>query len=129
MTFSEIHTLVSFSKNKINGWIEICNQKRWSFFILANNCCIIEENKKSSCRISVPNLNIYQSSLNILVQVAKLPTKSLQNKPLLWKERIVSGSVMILMDLNEHISLVHEEMKFNIRENTGSFWGKLEMKY
>ena len=129
MTFSEIHTLVSFSKNKINGWIEICNQKRWSFFILANTCCIIEENKKSSCRISVPNLNIYQSSLNILVQVAKLPTKSLQNKPLLWKERIVSGSVMILMDLNEHISLVHEEMKFNIRENTGSFWGKLEMKY
>ena len=58
-----------------------------------------------------------------------LPTKSLQNKPLLWKERIVSGSVMILMDLNEHISLVHEEMKFKIRENTGSFWGKLEMKY
>ena len=37
---------------------------------------------------------------------------------------------MILMDFNEHISLVHEEMKpikFNIRENTGSFWGKLEM--
>ena len=42
----EIYTLVSFSRNKINGWIEIGNQKRRSLFILANNCCIIEENKK-----------------------------------------------------------------------------------
>ena len=80
---------------------------------------LLRKTKKGSCR-TLKHLSIKFKHFSSGGNVAN---EKFAKQPLFMKRENCFWIIMILMEFNEHISLVHEEMKpfvFNIRENAFS---------